>query len=236
MNWLALSCVLVAPPPATVADATFSQDTQWNAVCSTVRISSDNRDFTTCSGVVIAVREGAAYVLTAAHGAKSTGEYKLEWFTRDKYPLPARQFTATQIGVVLESPTEDISLIKVAVGKDAPPGICKLAPVGARTKEFPVSALVVGCGDGGAPTAQVVQIAGKKLRKKTELDMAFFWETTVPPVSGRSGGPLIDRQGRLIGICAAKGGDLAQKGYYSHLDEIHATLKRNGQEWLIERN
>ena len=47
----------------------------------------------------------------------------------------------------------------------------------------------------------------------------------------RSGGPLVVG-GRVIGICAANSGG---HGFYTHTDEIHAALTRDGFGWLVPR-
>ena len=48
-------------------------------------------------------------------------------------------------------------------------------------------------------------------------------------MAGRSGGPLLNLDGQVIGICAATS---LGKGYYVHLSEIHAGLKTAGYDWL----
>ena len=48
----------------------------------------------------------------------------------------------------------------------------------------------------------------------------------------RAQGSLIERDGKVIGICSAT---QAGRGYYIHLDEIQAALKRSGEgiSWLV---
>jgi hypothetical protein len=46
---------------------------------------------------------------------------------------------------------------------------------------------------------------------------------------GRSGGPLVDKRGLLIGVCSGVSKD---KAYFCHIDEINAFLERNGFDWL----
>jgi hypothetical protein len=57
------------------------------------------------------------------------------------------------------------------------------------------------------------------------------WQTEKTPARGRSGGPLLDRRGLLIGLDSGAGDG---KGYYVHVEELHAFLKRNGLDWLYE--
>ena len=42
---------------------------------------------------------------------------------------------------------------------------------------------------------------------------------------------MLDRSGRLVGVASGLGDG---KGYYTHVEEVHAFLKRNGLEWLYE--
>jgi hypothetical protein len=68
------------------------------------------------------------------------------------------------------------------------------------------------------------------LIKKPDGSAAFHWEADKPQAIGRSGGPLVDTQGRVIGICS---GTRENKGYYVSIYEIEASLKRNGWGLLV---
>ena len=73
-------------------------------------------------------------------------------------------------------------------------------------------------------------MTGPKRARRPGVETAVrVWETSQPPAQGRSGGPLLDRQGQLLGIGSGSSGG---KGYFSHLDEIERFLKRNGLQWL----
>src|SRR5438093_1402336 len=87
--------------------------------------------------------------------------------------------------------------------------------------DFPkpaLPALTVGCdGAGGAPAVAVDTVrAEKNLGPRSPYKCNFF-EADRPPAVGRSGGPLVDRQGRLIGVCSGTLG--GKKGYYVHIAE-----------------
>ena len=75
-------------------------------------------------------------------------------------------------------------------------------------------------------------IEAREFVTREKKQPAFFWRTETPPELGRSGGPLLDAQGRVIGIAIAASG---QKGFYAHHDEILAALKRNGFSWLVSQ-
>ena len=88
-----------------------------------------------------------------------------------------------------------------------------------------------GC-DKGYPSLRPELLAGKVLTTKNagEID-AFYWEMADPSIPGRSGGPLVDCSGQILGICS--GTDRKGKGMYVHIDEIRAALKRKGHTDLL---
>ena len=95
-----------------------------------------------------------------------------------------------------------------------------------------LSALAVGWESGQAPTCLVEKgIRKKQARRPQEKETIAFWEVERKHVSGRSGGPLVDEKGYLIGICS---GSNQEKGYFTHIEEIQRFLKRNGFRWLME--
>ena len=62
--------------------------------------------------------------------------------------------------------------------------------------------------------------------------LGVFWETESAPVGGMSGGPLLDREGAVIGVCSAV--SLANgRGYFTHADEILAALAGSDHRWLV---
>jgi S1-C subfamily serine protease len=78
----------------------------------------------------------------------------------------------------------------------------------------------------------VVEVRGpRKVRKPGEREAARYWETAAPPAGGRSGGPLLDRAGRVIGVASGAGDG---RGYYAHAEEVHRFLRQNGLKWLFE--
>ena len=131
--------------------------------------------------------------------------------------------------VVVRLQAADVALLKVAM-TDSPPTL-KLAAPGRRPKAFTVPVFSVGCTDGDAPTAAPDTLRAKRIVRRPGDEVAFFWETSTPGRRGRSGGPLIDENNRVIGVCSA-----TQDGnaYYAHLDEIQAGLKRFGYAWLYD--
>ena len=108
-----------------------------------------------------------------------------------------------------------------------------LAGPGERPKHFPFGAVSVGCPTGETPLTRAEKVVAKRAARRPEGAIAFFWELAERPVGGMSGGPLLDAKGCVIGVCsAAERGGL---GYFAHLDEVLAGLKRHGYGWLIAR-
>ena len=175
----------------------------------------------TGSGVVVGVKDDFAYVLTAAHvvtfdGVEVRFGRESGWF-------------ADSPEVVKRWPDPDIALVRFRVGKEPVP-VLPLAAAGQRPKAFPVSAWAVGR-TGESATVWADQLLAKRFVRKSATAAAFFWETQRPPEPGRSGGPLVVG-GRVIGICTANQGG---RGYYTHIDEIHAALTRDGHGWLVPK-
>lgn len=203
-----------------------SADAQWAAVAACPRVVNRAGDRGTGTAVCVACRDGFAYLLTAEHVAGSPEDREVQFFTRESYPRPARRVRGVQ--VLSKFATPDLAVLKVKVG-DEPVPVLRLAGPGERPKRFPFDAASVGCTDARPPTFRGEVVAGKKLARRPGDKVAFFWETAVAPIPGRSGGPLLDREMRVIGICAAAREKL---GYYAHLDEILAGLKRDELGWL----
>ena len=224
-----LTLLAVAAPeaatPAVAFGAVLSAEAQWKAVAACPRVASGmNGSFGTA--VVVGHRGGFAYLLTAAHVVEVFQEREFHFFTRASYPQPARTLKGGEI--LLRSEKPDFALLRLKVGDERLPEL-KLAGPGQRPKRFPYAAVSVGCPFGGWPQARAETVAAKVLKRSGESPEAFFWQTADKPEKGRSGGPLLDADGRVIGLCAAT---QDEKGYFTHLDEILAGLKREKCDWL----
>ncbi|MBA4191378.1 MAG: hypothetical protein C0467_25645 [Planctomycetaceae bacterium] len=197
---------------------------RWNAILACPKVSTPGS--ADGSGVVIGVKDGFAYLLTADHVAKSD-LVELKFTSRANYPKPA--WFGDGAKVVARWPDPDLALVRFPV-RDREVSVLSVAPSWQRPRAFPAESLSVGVGSGQAATAVPNGIAGKDFVRREGKGGAFFWRTVTPPESGRSGGPLLDNQGRVIGIAVAQRGGV---GYFAHHDEILAALKRDGHAWLI---
>jgi S1-C subfamily serine protease len=220
-----------APAPLPIlTESKWSETVQWNAIAASPRVISRIDESTTTStatGVTIGVRGEFAYILTALHALPDTvTEREVQFFSKATYPEPARRYYGVEIALRWNEP--DLALLRVRVGSD-PTTSLPLAGPGDRPKTYPFPALSVGCTNGMPPTCRLESVIGKQPAHRPNDTVAFFWELASSPVAGRSGGPLIDERGRVIGLCAASQDG---RGYYTHLDEILFALKRQGLDWL----
>lgn len=183
------------------------------------------------SGVVVMYQGGTAYILTASHvvpPGQNGDLVEITFFAKGK---PA-QMLKGQVSSRMNN--EDLAVIIVRM-KQPPPGVSPICPKESLPSKFlknPLTALTVGMGVGpvGIPEAVIDRVKEHKLIKKDNGSEAFHWEAEKPQAVGRSGGPLLDSEGRVIGICSGTRGN---KGYYVSGYEIRAALSRNGWEFLI---
>jgi S1-C subfamily serine protease len=171
------------------------------------------------SGVIIESKEDFTHILTAAHLFGSFRQATVEGFAKDSYPEAKWQADAQLLWAEKDT---DLALIRIRTPR------FNLRPIplaeAVSPRESPRHGLQIGCEAGLPPRALEVQILGRKLVDRGQMSEAFFWETTPPAESGRSGGPMLNSSGELIGIAS---GIQNEKGYLVHLDEIRASLKRH---------
>ncbi|MCS7022947.1 MAG: serine protease [Gemmataceae bacterium] len=180
----------------------------------------------TGTGVVIAVEENVGWLLTAAHVALHE-RVEVAFITLQSYPEVA--WYGRQATVVARWPDQDLALVRFQTGGRTPP-VLTLAPAWQRPRRFPAMAWSIGLGPQGTPQLLPEQILAREYVEREGKRGVFFWQTATAPVAGRSGGPLLDAQRRVIGIAVAARG---ARGYYAHHDEILAALYQAGYGRLI---
>lgn len=219
--------------------AVLSPVARWHAIEACPRVTDGNG---TATAVVVGRKDNFVYLLSAKHAADGR-KRQFDFFTWSTYPRPdwtPKPADGLTSAIAAESADADFVLLSVLLpprpglidGTDPPLPTLKLAAPGRRPKAFPFDAVSVGCSGGAAPpTCEKVVIQAKRFARRDRTGGAFYWESNTAPVPGRSGGPLLDADGRVIGLCAAAKETV---GYYTHLDEIHAVLKEKGFAWLWE--
>jgi S1-C subfamily serine protease len=204
---------------ATVADARLSVI----LACPKVEVPGNGSG----TGVVIGTKDGYAYLLTAAHVIGDFNAVDLTFTSRS----PGLAWHPFKVEVVARWPDPDIALLRFPLG-DKHVSVLPLAPAWQRPKTFPVKLQSIGVGSDPAATVRAETLQGKEFVTRTGKQLALFWRTETGPEAGRSGGPLLDGSGRVIGLAVAASG---ARGYYAHHDEILAGLKRVGEGWLIPK-
>ena len=175
------------------------------------------------TGVVIGARDGDVYILTAAHIVPRGVKPRAETFS----PSEPSNVDGTHDGgeVLFRIVEADLAVIRLPAGKREW-AVAKLAPEAGGK-----AAWVIGCDDGRAPRITGVAVGAKKLVRRQDGKSAFFWEADGESVPGRSGGPLFDSKGRLVGLCS---GTQEGKTYFTHPDEIRAALKAHRLGWVLD--
>jgi S1-C subfamily serine protease len=213
---LALTTMLPFFTGARSATGEQPEEVRTRAAAATVQVTSaDDHEFG--SGVAIARDKLHTYFLTAAHilTTAKTVEVKL---------ASGKTYLAE---VIERSDETDLAVLRMPSAEKMPV-LLKLAAGGVKPKSFSS----VGWEKGAAPTSLEEKLKEKvRLKKPGEKNSVLCWEIERKPAGGRSGGPLVDETGRVVGVATGHDGTA---GYYVHIDEIHAFLQRTGLEWLAE--
>jgi S1-C subfamily serine protease len=204
------------------ADAEFPADVKAAALGATVNISGG-------SGVMIHRDEAGVFILTAGHVVGDRDRVTVMVFASPANGTRDRVYRSAI--VVARAKLEDLALVRVLTRDKLPPPL-PVCPPGSVPRNRSVHVAVVGC-DQGEPTVYLDEVKERDVVRtgKNVLSMRF-WEAQVAPKPGRSGGPIIDSEKRLLGICS---GSYDKKGYYVHVDEIHRFLKNSSLEALFEK-
>src|SRR5262249_27551976 len=150
----------------------FPKSLQMKAVAATVRIlnRSERAEGT---GVIVGQKDGALYVLTAAHLVREDDQLEISAFSESSYPNPAKIYTTTKLLARTTRDVRDLALLRV----DAPDraGVMPLCPLDQLPGKEGYESLSVGCGGGKAPICLLEKVLqAKRIRRPSEKGIARF--------------------------------------------------------------
>jgi S1-C subfamily serine protease len=225
---LSLAWLVVLPVAADAPDLKeFPKQVQSSALTATVKVANVTRGVDG-SGVIVGQSGPHVYVLTAAHVIDQARRLEIHTFSNDSPPSPLKVYEGAEV-VARSKDSEDLALVRLAT-KDEMAGALKICPPESIPTGKRFAALSVGC-EGGVPSLNAETVNGRKTVRRPGAPGLTMWEIQSRPLPGRSGGPLLDSQGRLLGVCS---GANAGEGYYTHTEILHAFLKANGYRWLYQ--
>jgi S1-C subfamily serine protease len=174
------------------------------------------------SGLLLRGDDRFAYILTAGHIATTASIVQVEVFGAASYPRPAATY---EDGVVVaQSRREDLAVVRLKRGAALPKPL-PLCPPGEVPSAHDFTALFSGCAFGKSPTAETVTIKGKKrIQRPGESSPVWAWESTTDSAKGKSGGPLLDQKGHVLGVAS---GNSSGHTYFTHVQEIRHFLENN---------
>jgi S1-C subfamily serine protease len=207
----------------------FSEEFQATAVTATVQIRNLTKKVEG-SGVLIGKSAPFVYILTALHVVEGADRLEVTVFFKESFPK--RKVVYRSAETISEMPgLADLALLRLAT-TDTMPGYIRVFPEGMVPTGEGTRVLTVGCDVGNPPTCLSETLAGKKPARRQEGGAtAYFWEIDRKYAKGRSGGPLLDARGYVLGVCS---GTNREKTYFVPIEEIHGFLKRQGVRWLLD--
>lgn len=222
-----LAIVLCQAPAAEVEG--FAPAVQQDALQATVRVVNQKKN-AIGTGVILNRSGAITFILTAAHVVDAADRVDVHVFTSKSSPKPARIYESAAVIVRAKDKQPDLAVLRL-IGFDGASQGLKVCPIRELPGDSKFSAFSVGCRDNHVPTLRSEQVIDTVHAKKlSDSQTSSYFRTDQKPSSGRSGGPLVDSRGRLLGICS--GGDHEQ-AFYCHLEDIHQFLRANGLRAIV---
>jgi hypothetical protein len=156
---------------------------------------------------------------------------EIHTFSAASHPKPDKVYRSVDVIAKSGDSTTDLALIRLSSDRAMAAAETRICPVRLLPTGENFSAVSAGCSGGRAPSCQLEKVRCARLvRKEGDTEAVAYWEVDQRPARGRSGGPLFDQHGNLLGICGGSNGD---RGYYCHVEVIQGFLKQQGLAWLL---
>jgi S1-C subfamily serine protease len=224
-----LLALLAVGQTGQVESADFPKEVQASALRAAVRIVNGATG-ANGTGVIVKQDANCIYVLTARHVVEKAEKVDVHTFSAESYPKAAKVYGSAQ--VIAQAKEQDLAVVRIAT-RDKAPGVLPLCPAAKAPNDKDFPGMSVGCNDGKAPTCRAETVKGRKVVKRPGEDPLVSWEVAAAPKAGRSGGPLLDKRGKVIGVASGGNDGL---GYFAHIEEIERFLKQNVLEDLLEED
>jgi S1-C subfamily serine protease len=218
--------VAVQPPAPLIANSDFPIAVQEKALHATLRLKNPA---TNGEGTAVRIKKIGPwiYYLTAAHVVGDAKSVDLECYDLKTYPKPTAKLVAVDVWRTF--PEKDLAILRGTPLDDQVLVYLNVVPADKiPTKPgFPV--LTLGCNQGQAPTFLADRVRESRRVHKPDGTVGWYWETEKVPEVGRSGGPMIDTRGFLIGVCS---GTSDKVGFYVEAREIRSALGKETRALL----
>lgn len=202
----------------------FKPEMQRQALLSTVRVHNKTRNVLG-SGVMLERDGTTVFILTAAHVVAGAEELTVDVFSAKSHPQQSQRFNSASVIACAKDKQPDLAVLRV-IGYDGEAKGLKLGSMKESPKQKAVRAISVGCAELQAPTVRAETLLDVvRARRGDESKSSLFIRAESAPTIGRSGGPLVDARGQLLGICS---GVNQGRGFYCHVDEIERFLNAQG--------
>lgn len=199
----------------------FSRELQEKAYAATLQVKTETDDIGTAVRVYRA-DNGMTYYLTAAHVVGNATNVDLTQFD----PKTGNASPKVNVDVKDKWPDDDLALLR-GVEPVAAPSL-RICPKEEIPKEVPFPVLSIGC-QLGSPDIWLdkakKEVSLNRHDGKGGIKKSLGWQVGLESRLGRSGGPLVSKNGYLVGICS---GMTKEETYYVHIAEIHKCL---GKVW-----
>lgn len=175
------------------------------------------------SAAFIDLEKEGTFVLTAAHLFQDDQELAIEFFDKDSRSVVER---TERVEVVRIDRLNDLALLQVTGDIQVP--VTKLIIAPRSASEAGLSSTVsIGCSEGQKPKPIYGAVNKRKVKQSPNDPSRMVWEFSATSISreliheGRSGGPLLNSYGELIGIAS---GVSDGKAYFCHHRAISEIL------------